>query len=359
MEAEAIATIRNFIRDLKRVKFLVLFLFTVPVVGGMCLFIVKPKTYQSAAKVMVLEEDGSSSQRRMGALASLAGIKPISSDSGLPPDAYRFILESPAFLLNVLYEKIPVAEKETTIFEYIYSQTGVLDFIRDKKDLDETDFRKPEDVPSVSVPYSNEMPLIATNEKEQEAIERLQKAITFDYAYPKPIEISVRTQDPEVSAHILKLIIVKLESCVKQFSKDNADEDLTFVKAEAEKTKQEVYWLQTSLARTKDRSHDVRKATLQVELDRLEMDYMDARQRYAALVSEMEAARLKSEKEKKGFIVLEPPSIADLEKPVAPHFPIYFLVSVIMGMVLSVSAVFLIGFLRDLKQTVLVGEQTK
>jgi len=359
METEAIATIRNFIQELKRAKFLVLFLFAMPLAGGMFLFILKAKTYQSTAKVMVLEEDGSSSLGRMGSLASLAGINIGSSTSGIPPESYQFILESPAFLLNVLYEKIPVGGQEMTVFEYIHSQKGVLDFIRDKKELDSTDFRKPEDVPSASVPHSNAMPMISVKEHELTAIERLQKGITFNYSPSKPIEISVTTQDPEVSARILKLIIVKLETCVKQFTKDNADEDLAFVKAEAEKAKQEVYWLQTSFARAKDQSINVRKVTAQVELDRLEMDYMDARQRYAALTSQMEAVRLKSEKEKQGFVVLEPPSIADPEKPAAPKFPIYFAVSIVLGMVLSISVVFLIGFLRDLKQGLLAYEETK
>jgi len=357
MEAESIAAIRNFVQELKRAKLLVFLLFAVPVAGGMCFFFLKAKTYQSTAKIMALEEEGSSSQRRMGALASLAGINMASSTTGIPPEAYQFILESPAFLLNVLYEKIPVGENEMTIFEYIYSQKGVLDFIRDKKGLEGTDFRKAEDVPLVSVPNSSEMPLLDANETESIAVDRLRRAIGFDQGRSKPIEISVTTQDPEVSAHILKLIIVKLESYVKQFSKDKAHEDLAFVKAEAEKTKQEVYWRQVAVARAKDQNINVRKVTVQVELDRLEMDHMDARQRYAALTSQMEEARLRSEKEKQGFIVIEPPSIAD--KPVAPKFPIYFAVSVVMGMVLSVSAVYLIGFLRDIKQAVLVGEKTK
>jgi len=350
MEAEVIATIRNFIQELKRIKLLALFLFAFPVVGGMSYFFLKAKTYQSTAKILPPLAGGDAQTGRISSLAALAGVRPPSPDSSLPPDAYQFILESPAFLLNVLYEKIPVGEELMTVFAYIYSQTRVLDLVRDRKDLDETDFRKPVDVPPLSTLNPNEMPLIATNEKEQQAIERLQQAITFNYTLSKPIEISVDAQHPEVAAYILKLLIVNLESCVKQFSKNNADEDLAFVKAEVEKTKQEVYWLQTAVARARDQGINVRKAAVQVELDRLEMDYMDARQRYAALTAQMEAARLKSEKEKQGFIVLESPSVA--KKSVAPKLPIYFAASFLLGAALSISAVFFIRFVDDIKQAV-------
>jgi|GEM_PF-1899950 len=343
-------TIADFIRELKRVKFLVLSLFAVSFVGGMFLFFVKPRTYQSVAKILVLEEGGAGASRGMGALAAMAGIRTGAPSQGLPPDAYGTILESPSFLLNVLYEKIPVGEAQMTVFEYVHAQEGLLDMVRDRKDLDATDFRKADDVPSVAIPSSEAMPLIATNEKELGAIDRLRNAITFSFSPQKPIEVSVKAQDPEVAAHILKLIVVKLETCVKQFAKDNADENLEFVSEEAEKAKQEVYWLQTAVARARDQGVDVRKASVQVALDRLEMDYMDARQRYAALVSEMEAARLKSEKEKQGFVILEAPSVA--ERPAAPKLPIYFVVSVVLGVVLSISAVFLIRFVEDIKKDI-------
>lgn len=340
-------TIAEFIKELKKVKYLVLVLFIIPIVAGMYLFSITPKAYESTVKILPVGNAEDRNQSRIGSLASLAGLNMNTLSTGLPPSAYEFVLESPTFLLSVLYEKISVDGKEMTVFEYMHSQEELDIFQKEKNvNLDSSEFRRKDDLPSLSILSTSEMPVLSIKGYESRAVSRLKGGIGFNYESPKPIEIILSTQNPEASANILKIILIKLEVFVKQFSKDNASESLDFLRGEVDKAKQEMYRLQSALANAKDQSINANKAIVRLPSERLEMDYMEARRKYVELNNQLEVTRIQTDKENPVFIILNPPSVSTVKAYVAPRFPIYLILSIIVGAFLSMFVVFFIGFVK-------------
>jgi len=313
---------------------------------------ITPKEYASSIEFILANNEDQTNQSRLGSLASLAGIT-TSSSAGIPESAYEFILSSTNFLSDVVAEKIEFEGDSIFISNYL-TQRMVLGFRNELKALsndnnikviykDVIDSTKAAKISRLS---PGTLPVLKLSGEIARSVNILRNSIEFSREVPKPIVLTVKLQDPEASAKVARVILQKLEEYINLYSRENKIDNTAFLKEELEKSRQELYQLQNSLAAAQDRNVNANKAIANLEIERLNIRYSQARNTYSGLLAQLDNSMIQVENQRPLFVIIEAPIELNHDSETAPRLVVYMILSIILGLFLSLAVVFIKGFLK-------------
>lgn len=321
---------------------------------GFFLYKITPKSYDAVIKILPLGSDNKNRQGGLGALANLAGVELNSSNVLLPPSSYEYILKSPLFLANVVQEKISLDGDSVYLSNYL-SQSMITSwddkynygFGRKKKILKNVEIK----IDSTWSQFDNitisHLPIVKLGGEYGRSIRTLRDAISFKADQGKPIEITVTLQHPEASAEASKFLVIHLERFVRQFQKDNSSENTAFLANEVRKARAQMLSFQDQLAGARDRTVNANKAVAIVNVEKLTLQYEQAKSSFLELSRQLNTLNLQAEKEYYPlFIVTDPPVEQGKDFPTAPRIPLYIFLSIVSGLFFATVLVFLISFTK-------------
>lgn len=319
---------------------------------GLFVYMITPKNYASSIEFLVSDNTDQSNQSRLGSLASLAGVN-TNMSSGIPASAYEFILSSTNFLSDVVAEKIEFEGDSIFISNYL-TQRMVLGFRNELKTL--SGDNKPKVVyynvidstkaSRISRLSPGNLPILNLNGEVARSVNVIRNSIEFSYEVPKPIVLTVKLQDPEASAAVAKVVLQKLEEYINLYSRENKIDNTDFLQKELDKSKEELYILQNSLAAAQDRNINANKAIANLDIERLNLRYSQARSTYSGLLAQLDNSKIQVENQRPLFIIIEAPIQLSEQSPTEPRLVVYVILSLILGSFLSLTLIFAKSFFK-------------
>ncbi|TCK84874.1 Wzz/FepE/Etk N-terminal domain-containing protein [Albibacterium bauzanense] len=341
---------KELTEQILRGKYLFIACMVVSLLIGFFVYMIKPKEYASSIEFLISNNEEQSNASRLGSLASLAGISSNSS-AGIPVSAYEFILSSTNFLSDVVAEKI-VFEGDTIFISNYLTQRMVLGFKNQLKTLSDDDNLKvvyknvidSNNASKISRLSPGTLPVLILSGEISQAVGILRGSIVFSNEAPKPILLTVKLQDPEASAKVAKVVLQKLEEYINLYSKENKIDNTDFLEQEVEKSKQELYQLQNALAAAQDRNINANKAIANLEIERLNLRYSQARSTYSGLLAQLDNSKIQVENQRPLFIIIEAPIQLNELSPSEPRLVNYIILSIILGVFVSLTLIFAKSF---------------
>lgn len=335
-----------------RGKYLLISCMVVSLLIGLFVYIITPKEYASSIEFILANNEEQSNQSRLGSLASLAGIS-TSSSGGIPESAYEFILSSTNFLSDVVVEKIEFEGDSIFISNYL-TQRMVLGLKNELSALSNGNNAKVQfnnvidstNSVKISRLSPGNLPVLKLSGEIASSVGILRNSIGFTHEAAKPIVLTVKLQDPEASAKVARIVLQKLEEYINSYRRENKIDNTAFLKEELEKSKEELYQLQNSLAAAQDRNINVNKAIANLGIERLNLRYSQARSTYSGLLAQLDNSEMQVENQRPLFVIIEAPIELNKDADTAPRLVVYVILSIILGLFLSLAIVFIKGFLR-------------
>ncbi|HUH18946.1 Wzz/FepE/Etk N-terminal domain-containing protein [Albibacterium sp.] len=341
---------KELTEQILRGKYLFIASMVVSLLIGLFIYMIRPKEYASSIEFLVSNNEDQSTSSRLGSLASLAGIS-ANQSAGIPASAYEFILSSTNFLSDVVAEKI-VFEGDTIFISNYLTQRMVLGFKNQFNTLSKDNNLKvvyknvidSNNASKISRLSPGTLPVLILSGEIAQAVGILRGSISFSNEAPKPIVLTVKLQDPEASAKIAKVVLQKLEEYINLYSKENKIDNTDFLEQEVEKSKQELYQLQSSLAAAQDRNVNANKAIANLEIERLNLRYSQARSTYSGLLAQLDNSKIQVENQRPLFIIIEAPIQLNELSPTEPRLVNYIILSIILGAFVSLTLIFVKSF---------------
>lgn len=232
-----------------------------------------PKTYVTSVKLAPEKNDGKSASANLGALAAMAGVSIGNSGSdAIYPKLYPDIVQSVPFCTSLFNVPLVNAkgDKHFTVAEYFENETRspwwsailgapgkLLGALRSNDDEKENKNHK-----------LNTFRLTA---KESGLVSALQGTISTDVDIKtNVVTISVKTQDPMVSALLADTVVSRLQEYVTAYRTDKARKDLEYVEKLNEEARADYYAAQQKLANYLDTHQGMVLYSAQTTRDRLE-----------------------------------------------------------------------------------------
>lgn len=282
--------------------------------------------YVSFCKLMPESQEGlQSDMGGLGGLVGLAGINLNMSDkNALTPDVYPQIASSIPFLLKIWNEQIHFEKQDTLTTPYIFF-----------KEIDRPSFIGYFYQYTVGLPFQilkwssnknketikfeeiTEDKIIKLSKFDSKLLERFKSRITVTVDSKSGIiTISSEMPDAQASAEIVSQSLELLTEYVTDYKISKAQENLDFIQARYNESKEDFINSQEQLALFNDRNLNVVTAVAQTEQQRLQNEYNIAFEIFKGLATQLEQAKIKVKEETPVFIVLEP-----VQKPVKKNKP--------------------------------------
>ncbi|QEC52114.1 subunit length determinant protein [Anseongella ginsenosidimutans] len=318
---------------------------------GLFAYLITPKEYSGEA-LLAVEGTADNKKGGLGALANLAGIN-ITEQNGLNALVYEDIIYSTPYLIEVGQHKVMYKGDSVYLKDYL-AQAMIVSL---QQKISSLFGGKPSVVSSndtVSYKITEEDPgqfrylkTFHVDGLTRRAVNILRNRIDFSLSEKSPvINVSVKLQDPDVSAEAARIVIKELSDYISDYEYDKQHHNIAYLEEQVQKAKEEAYQAQAALARAKDRNRNVISAIPSVELQKLAVESQISQNVYNSLALRLEEARIGIEEEKSTFMVIEPPIPMNVNSPVAPRFVIYCIFSVVLGVVAAISIIFISTFLQ-------------
>lgn len=233
-----------------------------------------PKTYVTSVKLAPEKNDGKSASANLGALAAMAGVSIGSSGSdAIYPRLYPDIVQSVPFCTSLFNVPLVNAkgDKHFTVAEYFENETrspwwnailgapGKLLGALGSKDDDGKEVK------------NHKINTFRLTPKEAGLVGALQGTISTDVDMKtNVVTISVKTQDPMVSALLADTVVSRLQEYVTAYRTDKARKDLAYVEKLNEEARADYYAAQQKLANYLDTHQGMVLYSAQTTRDRLE-----------------------------------------------------------------------------------------
>ena len=153
------------------------------------------------------------------------------------------------------------------------------------------------------------------------------------------ISVSVKMQDPLISAQVAEVVIKNLQSYIKTYRTQKAKQDLIFTEKIFEEAKQSYYKLQQSYAKFEDANRNISTASYRTEQERLRNEMILSFNVYNSLAQKLEQSRLKVQEQTPVYTVIEPPTVPT--KASAPRKSVILLGFVLLALFGAIGWIFL------------------
>lgn len=284
------------------------------VVGFIIAFSI-PKEYETKAKLAPESSDLSKGMGNLGGLAAIAGInlKQGTGADAISPDLYPDVVKSTPFLLELFPIKVTTKDKKLTIslYDYILDHqrqawwgyvTGapfkLLGWIMglfkeepDRKGLEEID---------------------AYNLTPEQfgVIAKLQRLLVVKIdKKTSTLEVSVRMQDPLISADMACVVMEKLQQYMTDYRIHKVKQDMEYTKKVYGEAQEAYYKAQKAYAAFEDANKNIISASYRTEQERLKNEMTLTFNVYNSLAQKLEQDKLRVQEETPVYTIIEPPTI--------------------------------------------------
>ena len=289
-----------------------------------------------------VSDDQTTSNNKIGSLASLAGINlnptEITSDSYLSPLLYTNIIDSEEFSLDLLTEElINLNAEKFTIKEYLLSKESSFNF-------NPIGFIKKY---TIGLFLNNEITEVNSDIfKNYNFISDEDYYLLYSFREKFIVELNEKEgfinvlavdEDAFISSQLVELITKSLQSKIIDIRTNKVKERLEFSKEQYELKQGEFDILQKKLAEFKDSNKSISTARFMAELQKLESEYQLQQSILINLASEYNNNKIKLNKDTPIFSVIDEVSVPNLRsEPKRGQLVIIF---VFLGLVISVGFV--------------------
>ena len=289
-----------------------------------------------------VSDDQTTSNNKIGSLASLAGINlnptEISSDSYLSPLLYTNIIDSEEFSLDLLTkELINLNAEKFTIKEYLLSKESSFNF-------NPIGFIKKY---TIGLFLNNEISEVNSDIfKNYNFISDEDYYLLYSFREKFTVELNEKEgfinvlamdEDAFISSQLVELITKSLQSKIIDIRTNKVKERLEFSKEQYELKQGEFDILQKKLAEFKDSNKSISTARFMAELQKLESEYQLQQNILINLASEYNNNKIKLNKDTPIFSVIDEVSVPNERSE--PKRGLLVIIYVFLGFVLSIGFV--------------------
>lgn len=273
-----------------------------------------PKEYGTTVKLAPETEDVSRKMSSLGGLAAMAGIN-LNSSAGadaISPDVYPDVVQSTPFLLEFFAVKVCRQEETDSLSLYDYmhdhQQMAWWNYI----------FRAPfklmktvRNIFSGSVETAGGVLDPFRLSREQEIVlQALQDRINVSVDKKTfMITVSVRMQDPEVSAEVTRVVLQKLQEYIIAYRTRKVKNDLEFTRKVFAEARDAYYEAQQAYAAFEDANRNLISSSYRTEQERLKNEMTLAFTIYNSLAQKLEQDKLRVQEQTPVYTVIEPATV--------------------------------------------------
>ncbi|WP_459189886.1 Wzz/FepE/Etk N-terminal domain-containing protein [Parabacteroides sp. APC149_11_2_Y6] len=272
-----------------------------------------PKKYETKAKLAPESTDLSKSMGSLGGLAAIAGInmkQGVGADA-ISPDLYPDVVKSTPFLLELFPIKVTTMDKKLSISLYDY----ILQYQR--KAWWSYVVGAPFKLIGWTLGLLSEKP-----EKKQElnaylltseqagVIAMLQQLITVKIdKKTSTLEVSVRMQDPLISADVTCIVMDKLQKYMTDYRIHKVKQDMEYTQKVFGEARGAYYKAQKAYAAFEDANKNIISASYRTEQERLKNEMTLTFNVYNSLAQKLEQDKLRVQEETPVYTVIEPATV--------------------------------------------------
>lgn len=271
-----------------------------------------PKEYTTTVKLIPETINAANKMGNLGGLAAMAGID-INSANGqdaISPEVYPDIVHSTPYLLELLPQEITNKKKTLTISLYNYL----------KEHQKEAWWTYIIQAPLKGVSYVAELfgeengsdkidPFHLTKE-QKDIIRELQERISiFVDKKTQVVTVSVRMQDPVISAQVTENVVEKLKTYITDYRTHKAKKDLEFTEKVLKEAQAAYYKAQQNYAAFEDGNKNIISASYRTELERLKNEMTLTFNVYNTLAQKQEQDKLRVQEQTPVYTIIEPATV--------------------------------------------------
>lgn len=310
---------------------------------GLVIAFSMPKEYITTVKLVPETSDLSKKMGNLGGLAAMAGISlPTSSGAdAISPVLYPDVVQSVPFLLELfpievnsergdysatLYDYMLDHQREAWWYYVVYAPFRFLGWVRELLSEEE--------------PLAGNEPTSFRLTKEQaEIVEGLQGRISaFVDRKTHVITVSVRMQDPLISATLARLVVENLQGYITDYRTQKVRQDLEFTEKVFGEARESYYKAQRAYATFEDANKNIISASYRTEQERLKNEMSLAFNVYNTLAQKLEQDKLRVQEQTPVYAVISPATVP--LKPVSPKKWLILAASVFLAVAGAVGYLF-------------------
>jgi uncharacterized protein involved in exopolysaccharide biosynthesis len=195
--------------------------------------------------------------------------------------------------------------------------------------------------PSTTDPSSGER--IYPTPQEERAMGRLMGLVSVSSSPSGMMVISVTTNDPLVSAQLVKSFVEHLRERVRDIRTEKARQNLAFAEERFVEAERELQEAEAELAQFLDRNINLQTARLRMEEQRLERQVSFKSDLYRDLQSQVTQARLALQRSEPVISIVEQPVPA--RSPDGPPRALTIVISLILGVMIGIGLAFIKAYI--------------
>lgn len=352
------------LKKLLQKKKMILLWCLVGLVLGLIIAVSIPREYQTSVTLAPEANGNKSSNSNLGALAAMAGVNIGSSGAdAVSPQLYPDIVKSAPFSLSLLNVRLTDKDEKRkfTVAEYLENDvkspwwsviTGAPGMIIGA--LSGGGDNKEENIETATVSETD--PLVISTKESQllGALNgRLNVAVDIKTSM---VTISVRMQDPLVSAILADSVAKQLKEYITDYRTNKARQDLEYIEKLNAEAKQKYYEAQQKYANYLDTHQGIVLYSAQTMSDRLENEATLAFNMFNQTSQQLQLAKAKVQEETPVFATINPATVP--VKPVAPRKVLIIVGFIFLAFVAACVWILLIQPLRrQLKEDTVSNEE--
>ena len=351
------------LKKLLQNKKMILLWCLVGLVLGLIIAVSLPREYQTSVTLAPEANGNKSSNSNLGALAAMAGVNIGSSGAdAVSPQLYPDIVKSAPFSLSLLNVMLTDKDEKRkfTVAEYLENDvkspwwsviTGAPGMIIGALSGGDN---KEENIETATVSETD--PLVISTKESQllGALNgRLNVAVDIKTSI---VTISVRMQDPMVSAILADSVAKQLKEYITDYRTNKARQDLEYIEKLNAEAKQKYYEAQQKYANYLDTHQGIVLYSAQTMSDRLENEATLAFNMFNQTSQQLQMAKAKVQEETPVFATINPATVP--VKPVAPRKVLIIVGFIFLAFVAACVWILLIQPLRrQLKEDTVSNEE--
>ena len=283
------------------------------VVGFIIAFSI-PKEYETKAKLAPESSDLSKGMGSLGGLAAIAGInlKQGTGTDAISPDLYPDVVKSTPFLLELFPIQVTTKDKKQTIplYDYIsfHQRQAWWGYIIGAP-LKMTEWvmglfsKKSEN-------RSNVIDAYHLTPEQSGVIAKLQQLLVVKIdKKTSTLEVSVRMQDPLISADIACIVVEKLQQYITDYRIHKVKQDMEYTEKVYGEAQDAYYKAQKAYAAFEDANKNIISASYRTEQERLKNEMTLTFNVYNSLAQKLEQDKLRVQEETPVYTIIEPPTV--------------------------------------------------
>lgn len=328
----------------------------VAVVVGLVVAFSLPKEYVTTVKLAPEISDPSKKMGNLGGLAAMAGVD-LGSAAGsdaISPELYPDVVQSIPFLLELFPVQVKDKKGELSVPLYDY----MFDHQRSAwwGYVTSAPFKLLGFVMGLFVDEEGEPGELSSfqlTQDQTDVIKDLQKRITASVDKKTyVITLSVRMQDPLISAALTNVVMEKLQGYITGYRTQKAKQDLEFTQKVFGEAKATYYKAQQAYAAFEDANKNIISASYRTEQERLRNEMTLTFNVYNTLAQKLEQDKLRVQEQTPVYTIIEPASVP--LKAASPKKPLILIGFVFLALFGGVGYIFVKDMFASKKESDLI-----